>query len=743
MKTHIPIWAGVECTVNRVGDTFFHQLLKNGHDKRIQDLERFAALGIERIRYPFIWETAATDSSPDQFDWSWADARTAELKRVGLTPIAGLVHHGSGPKSTSLLDPEFPEKLAVYARAFAERFPWIDDYTPVNEPLTTARFSGLYGVWYPHEKSDQSFVRALYNEIKGTKLAMKEIRKINPKARLIQTEDMGRAQGTSSLQNQIKFENNRRWLSFDLLCGTITPEHYMYEYLIQRGGLCPAELTWMSENPCPPNVIGLNHYPLSNRFLDDRLQFYPEEFHGGNGFQSYADVGAVDTTAATLPTVDSILHETWNRYHLPVAITEIHLLGTREDQMRWFRQVTDGALKAKAEGVDVHAVTAWSLLGSFDWNSLCTANRNYYESGIFDIRAPEPRPTALCRMVESFAKGERYQHPVLEEPGWWSHRDRAPFGPRLQHKPVKTKASTQPLLITGAKGTLGRAFARVCERRNIPYRALSRQEMEIAEFRSVQKAIDEIRPWAVINTAGYVRVDEAETDHERCYRENVEGPKNLAEMCSRKNIPLVHFSSDLVFDGSSQAPYVESDPVAPVNIYGQTKVESEKHVLDIHPQSLVVRTSSFFGPWDESNFVFSVIKSMGSGRSIHPANDITISPTYVPDLADICLDLLIDGEVGLLHLINEGFLTWADLAKLTAEMALEKKMIPEHLWSAERILPKSSSELDYKAKRPSFSALRSERIQILPNYEEALQRYFRDLEISLNETKELTLETTL
>src|SRR5689334_22796470 len=113
MKQNIPIWAGVECTVNRVGDQYFHQCQKNGHEKRLQDLELFKELGIERIRYPFLWEVAAKNSTTTDFDWSWADERTAELQRIGLTPIAGLIHHGSGPEGTDLLDPKFPEKFAA------------------------------------------------------------------------------------------------------------------------------------------------------------------------------------------------------------------------------------------------------------------------------------------------------------------------------------------------------------------------------------------------------------------------------------------------------------------------------------------------------------------------------------------------------------------------------------------------------------------------------------------------------
>src|SRR4051812_21725351 len=142
----LEVWGGIEPTVNRVGDTYFNQLERSGHADRLSDLDRFAGLGLRALRYPVLWERTAPDGLLSA-DWTWPDKRLAHLRELGVRPIVGLVHHGSGPRSTSLVDPSFPTGLAGYARAVAERYPWVEDYTPVNEPLTTARFSGLYGVW--------------------------------------------------------------------------------------------------------------------------------------------------------------------------------------------------------------------------------------------------------------------------------------------------------------------------------------------------------------------------------------------------------------------------------------------------------------------------------------------------------------------------------------------------------------------------------------------------------------------
>jgi dTDP-4-dehydrorhamnose reductase len=135
--------------VNRVGDQFFDQLVWSGHDTRIDDLTAFASLGIRALRYPVLGERVAPHS-PDDLDWRWTDERLSRLRELGVRPIVGLLHHGSGPAYTSLLDPGSPDKLASFAAAVARRYPWIAEFTPVNEPLTTARFSGLYGHWHPH-----------------------------------------------------------------------------------------------------------------------------------------------------------------------------------------------------------------------------------------------------------------------------------------------------------------------------------------------------------------------------------------------------------------------------------------------------------------------------------------------------------------------------------------------------------------------------------------------------------------
>src|ERR671912_1548564 len=114
----LELWAGVECTVNRVGDEYLDQLERSGHAHRPGDLDRLASLGVRAVRYPVLWERVAPHGLASA-DWRWPDHRLARLRELGLRPIVGLVHHGSGPRDTGLLDPAFATRLAEFAAAAA------------------------------------------------------------------------------------------------------------------------------------------------------------------------------------------------------------------------------------------------------------------------------------------------------------------------------------------------------------------------------------------------------------------------------------------------------------------------------------------------------------------------------------------------------------------------------------------------------------------------------------------------
>ncbi len=419
----LQLWGGIECTVARLGDTYRDQVAETGHRERHEDLDLIAALGIRRLRYPALWETISPTGA-DACDWSWHDARFAKLQALDITPIVGLMHHGSGPRATNLLDPAMPALLATHAARVAERTPFVQHYTPINEPLTTARFSGLYGHWYPHLRTETAFLRMLVNQCKAILLAMRAIRRLRPDARLVQTEDVGQIFGTPHLAAQVAYENERRWLSLDLLHGRVVRGHPWRARLVDHG-VPDDDLALLEEGDGMPDVIGVNYYVTSDRFLDEHLARYSPATYGGNGRAAYADVEAVRIAAcAEMVGIDHRLREVWRRYGRPIAVTETHLGGSADEQLRWLAETWNAAVQLREEGVDIGAVTIWSMFGAVDWDTLLVQRASSYEPGVFDARVFPPLATPLAHAVKSLATTGAFQNEALRNEGWWRRDDR-------------------------------------------------------------------------------------------------------------------------------------------------------------------------------------------------------------------------------------------------------------------------------------------------------------------------------
>jgi dTDP-4-dehydrorhamnose reductase len=428
----LEVWGGIECSIVRVRDSYRNQLFETGHATRRGDLERIRALGIRMLRYPVLWEMVAPDH-PDERDWSWPDARLAELRNLGITPIITLLHHGSGPRYTSLSDPRFPALLGSFARAVAERYPWAEFYTPINEPLTTARFSGLYGHWYPHGRSYEVFLPAFVNQCSAIAEAMSSIRSVSPTAQLVQTEDLGKTFSTPRLAYQAEHENSRRWLTFDMLCGMVDRTHDWWQ-VFRVHGISERVLASFLDGRSAPDILGFDHYLTSERFLDERSSMYPRCFLGGNGTHRYADVEAVRMPIeGTGPR--HRLWEAWLRYKRPMAVMEVHHGGPPAEQLRWMYAVWSAAVEIKAAGADLKAVTVWALLGMYDWRSLMCRNEGCYEPGAYDTRGEELELTALGRATVSLCRDRGFDHDALHEEAWWESPSRF-YDTALHREPV-------------------------------------------------------------------------------------------------------------------------------------------------------------------------------------------------------------------------------------------------------------------------------------------------------------------
>lgn len=645
------LWGGVECSIVRVGDGYRSEFDETGHAQSAADLDHIAALGLRVLRYPVAWETVSP-AHPGECDWTFSDARLARIRELGMKPIIGLLHHGSGPSYTSLIDEDFPTLFAAHAANVAERYPWADMFTPVNEPLTTARFSALYGHWYPHRQDMRSFLRCLVNQCLGTLLAMREVRRVTPTAQLVQTEDLGKIFSTPRLAYQAAHENQRRWLSLDLLCGRIDRTHPWHGIML-RNGIAASELELLASGEARPDIIGINYYATSERYLDEALHLYPPCFHGTNGKERYADVEAI---RIDLPPDDlgikARLTEAWERYALPLAITEVHHGSTREEQLRWLDEIWRSAADLAATGCDLRAVTAWSLFGAMDWNTLLTRRNGFYEPGAFDIRGPAPRRTALANAIAQIARTGTVSHPVLDRPGWW-RRERRYYHPPATPAPAILK-KPRAILIAGASGKLGRELIAACEMRGLDVVSPSRSEMDVTNLEQVAGSVAHHRPWAVINAAGADR--STGTRRHRIFGVNSTGAENMAKACARAGIPYMFFSTDRVFDGALERPYVEGDPTSPVCIVGGSKAEAERRVAGAHRPSLIIRASRLFGPEDRPERLLSTCPALFGAAPF-------LAATYAPDLVRTALDLLIDGEGGTWHLSSQGAVSLDEYAR--------------------------------------------------------------------------------
>jgi dTDP-4-dehydrorhamnose reductase len=694
-RERLELWGGLECSIVRIANSVRNLIDETGHTERNGDLAALQSIGIEKVRYPVLWETIAPHC-PDTCDWTWTDERLYELRRIGIEPIAGLLHHGSGPMYTNLLDPRFPELFARHAQRVAARYPWLTWFTPINEPLTTARFSCLYGHWYPHRRSMRDFLQALLIQCKAIVLAMRAVRQVTPNARLVQTEDLGRVFSTPALSYQAEFENERRWLSFDLLCGRVGRDHPWYDTFLANGA-DQRDLALFLEGDCRPDIVGINHYVTSDRYLDGRLHLYPQHSWGGNVQDSYADVEAVrvDIRAGDIG-IKARLSEAWKRYHVPVAATEVHLGCTREHQLQWLLEAWNAAHQLRASGQDIRAITVWALFGSVDWSSLLLSRRGDYEPGAFDIRSPKPRRTALAGAAQALAKDGKFAHPVLEAPGWWRRDDRY----YVQHSKSAVKQSAKcgelhksnmsiAIFVSGDL-SLAELLGQICRRRGLACSIVQIEDDHIEDQICVRGA------WAVVNLDARLLRRFRERGHRRVLDAAVTNTRHVAEVCARACIPLVHFSSDLVFDGSLGRAYAEQDTVS-IEDASCEFVAAERAVLGSCEDALVLRAGPLFGLTREQPAIFA-----GGSRSV-----TTVSPTFAPDVCHALLDLLIDGESGIWHVANRGAVSLSEFAKMMP--GLQQARIS----STARCLSYASGNF----------ALSSSRGEIMPSLADAIARF--------------------
>jgi dTDP-4-dehydrorhamnose reductase len=276
------------------------------------------------------------------------------------------------------------------------------------------------------------------------------------------------------------------------------------------------------------------------------------------------------------------------------------------------------------------------------------------------------------------------------------------------------------VLVTGAAGQLGSTFVE-CLASRYDVVALTRPDLPIDDRAAVERAVEAARPDAVINCAAYNDVDGAQDDAVSALRVNAMGPLALSRAAARCGAVFVHYSTDFVFDGSSDRPYVETDAPRPLGYYGLSKLLGEWFAAEV-PRHYVLRVESLFGGKAARSSIDRIVSALRAGQPPRVFIDRTVSPSYVVDVAAATETLLTTGAAyGLYHCVNSGAATWLTVAEYVRAL----------LQSGTELIPVRAEEIRLKAARPKYCALSNRKLQeagiTMPAWEDALRRYVTTL----------------
>ena len=366
--------------------------LPDGTTKRIDEMEKTCHykywetdfhlvkdMGIEFLRYGPPYFNVHT--GPGKYDWSFTDITFNKLKELGITPIVDLCHFGLPDWLGNFQNPEFPNYFAEYAQAFAERFPYLQLYTPINEIFIAAMFSAKYGWWNERLTSDRSFVTALKHLCKANVMAMHAILKVQPNACFVQSESSEYFHPVDPQAAPLaRFLNMKRFLSLDFTYGypiNVT----MYEYLLQNG-MTPLEYKWFSDNQVKARCIMGNDYYVTNEHL----------VHADGTTQASGEIFGYYV----------ITRQYYSRYRLPIMHTETNI--RMPACVEWLLKQWANVHRLKHDGVPVVGFTWYSLQHQVDWDSALRNDvGNINELGLFDLnRNIMPVGVAYKKLIQQW-----------------------------------------------------------------------------------------------------------------------------------------------------------------------------------------------------------------------------------------------------------------------------------------------------------------------------------------------------
>lgn len=277
------------------------------------------------------------------------------------------------------------------------------------------------------------------------------------------------------------------------------------------------------------------------------------------------------------------------------------------------------------------------------------------------------------------------------------------------------------ILVLGAGGQLGRDLLRVFEADGEVI-GLTHSDLNIVEGPEVKRAIDDIAPDLVLNAAAYTDVEKAEDDERGAFHTNANGAQRVAEACHAREVALVYFSTDFVFDGAKGRPYEPEDKPNPQSVYARSKLRGEENTRWTNRMSFVIRTAWLYGPGG-NNFVEKILNAAAARPLLRVVNDEFGSPTYTRDLAMAARAIVPTKKYGIYHAVNEGFCSRYDFAlAILREAGVDTP-----------VEPCSASEYPMKARRPAYSVLSNAKLTAtcgfaMPTWQDGLRRYMKERE---------------
>ncbi len=408
---------GIECSYPTIltaqGVKRRDQLEECGHYRYWrEDLHLTRDLGIRFLRYgpPYY----RMHLGADRYDWSWTDLVLPEMQRLGIVPLMDLCHFGVPDWLGDFQNPEFPRHFADYARAFAERYPWVRFYTPMNEMYIAAEFSAWYGWWNERLTSHRAFVTALKHIVRANVEAMLAIMQQRQDALFIQSESSEYTHASRpDLADEAEMFNERRFLSLDLNYGRRVSSG-MYAYL-RDNGMTEEEYDFFLRYNLREHCIMGNDYYAANEHL---LVEEDRSVYAGEVFGYYV-----------------VTRDYFDRYNLPVMHTETNK--EEPDAERWLWKTWANVQRLRRDGVPLCGMTWYSLTDQVDWDTaLREANGRVNPLGLYDLdRKLRPVGAAYKRLVGQWCDTPLLPNGPLTLLGRWDQEDVAAAGAPAAGRP--------------------------------------------------------------------------------------------------------------------------------------------------------------------------------------------------------------------------------------------------------------------------------------------------------------------